>query len=134
MWCLRNLIPLSPSFHPVVEDGWIGPGTHINAFGSDTKGKQEISETLLGRAKVVVDYLPQAKELGECQHAFRAGVIHSVHAELGEILLGRKPGRESEKEITLFDATGIALQDLAVAVRAYEAALERGVGTRLQLD
>ena len=89
------VVTSTPSFRPIVEDDWIGPGTHINAFGSDTKGKQEISETLLGRAKVVVDYLPQAKELGECQHAFRTGVIHSVYAELGEILLGRKPGRES---------------------------------------
>lgn len=127
------VVTATPSFEAVIEDGWIGPGTHINAFGADTRGKQEISETLVARAKVVVDYLPQAREIGECQHAFRRGLIHEVHAELGEILSGRKPGRQSDDEITLFDATGIALQDLAVAGRAYEAALAQGAGCRLTL-
>lgn len=128
------VVTATPSFRPVVEDDWIGPGVHINAFGADTQGKHEIDEKLLARAKVVVDCLPQAIEIGECQHAFRSGLIRSVHAELGEILMGRKPGRESDEEITLFDATGIALQDLAVAGRACEAALARGIGTRLTLD
>jgi ornithine cyclodeaminase/alanine dehydrogenase-like protein (mu-crystallin family) len=88
----------------------------------------------MARAKVVVDYLPQAREIGECQHAFRTGLIDKVHAELGEILNGSKPGRESTDEITVFDATGIALQDLAVAARAYDAAVAGGKGTRVVLD
>ena len=128
------VVTATPSFRPIVEDAWIRPGMHLNAFGADTKGKHEIEAKVLARAKVVVDYLPQAREIGECQHAFRGGLIDGVHAELGEIVAGRKPGRESDAEITLFDATGIALQDLAVALRAYEGALERGLGTRLQLD
>jgi ornithine cyclodeaminase/alanine dehydrogenase-like protein (mu-crystallin family) len=128
------VVTATPSFQPVIEDAWIAPGTHVNAFGSDTRGKQELEAKLLARAKVVPDYLPQARELGECQHAFAAGLIGNVHAELGEILTGAKPGRESEDEITVFDATGIALQDLAVAACAYAAALERGVGTRVRLD
>jgi alanine dehydrogenase len=128
------VVTATPSFQPVVEEGWIRPGMHINAFGADTRGKQEIDEKLMPRAKVIVDYLPQAREIGECQHALRARLIDSVHAELGEILTGRKPGRESSDEITLFDATGIALQDLAVAARAYAAAMARGVGTRVVLD
>jgi len=128
------IVTATPSFQPVIEDGWIAPGTHINAFGSDTRGKQELDVKLMARAKVVPDYLPQARELGECQHAFRAGLIQQVHAELGEILTGSKPGRESDDEITVFDATGIALQDLAVAARAYTAAQERGMGTRVRLD
>jgi alanine dehydrogenase len=127
------IVTATPSFQPVVKDEWVRPGMHINAFGADTKGKHEIEEKVLARAKVVVDYLPQAGEIGECQHAFRSGLIQSVHAELADIVVGRKPGRETATEITLFDATGIALQDLAVAMCAYEAALERGLGTRLQL-
>lgn len=124
----------TPSFTPVVEDAWIAPGTHISAFGADTKGKQEVETRLLARAKIVVDYLPQARAIGECQHAFADGLIGGVHAEIGEILAGRKPGREREEEITLFDATGVALQDLAVAALAYERAIERGLGARLELD
>ena len=128
------VVTATPSFQPIVQQEWIQPGMHVNAFGADTRGKQEIDEKLMPRAKVVVDYLPQSREIGECQHAFRSGLIEGVHAELGEILAGKKPGRESEAEITLFDATGIALQDLAVAARAYDAAVERGVGTRVVLD
>jgi alanine dehydrogenase len=128
------IVTTTPSFQPVVKEEWILPGVHINAIGSDTKGKQEIDQKLLGRAKVVVDSLSQARELGECQHAFRDGIIHSVHAELGEIVARKKPGRENDSEITLFDATGIALQDLAVAAYAYERALARNIGTYLKLD
>jgi ornithine cyclodeaminase/alanine dehydrogenase-like protein (mu-crystallin family) len=128
------VVTATPSFQPIVEQEWIGPGMHVNAFGADTRGKQEIDEKLMARAKVVVDYLPQSREIGECQHAFRTGLIEGVHAELGEILAGRKPGRESDSEITLFDATGIALQDLAVAARAYDAAMARGIGTQVVLD
>ena len=128
------VVTATPSFQPIVEAAWIRPGMHINAFGADTRGKQEIDEKLMPRAKVVADHLPQSREIGECQHAFRSGLIDKVHAELGEILTGSKPGRESADEITLFDATGIALQDLAVAARAYDAAIASGVGTRVVLD
>jgi alanine dehydrogenase len=128
------VVTATPSFQPIVEDAWIRPGMHISAFGADTRGKQELDAKILTRAKVVADYLPQSREIGECQHAFRDGRMDRVHAELGEILTGRKPGRESAEEITLFDATGIALQDLAVAARAYEAAMARGVGTRVVMD
>jgi len=128
------VVTATPSFQPIVQDAWIRPGTHINAFGADTRGKQELDEKLVARAKVVADYLPQSREIGECQHAFRAGLIQGVHAELGEILTGGKPGRESPEEVTLFDATGIALQDLAVAARAYKAASARGIGLQVKLD
>ncbi len=128
------IVTTTPSFQAIVKDEWVLSGMHINAIGSDTKWKQEIDQQVLGRAKVVVDSLNQARELGECQHAFRDGIIKSVHGELGEIISDMKPGRETDSEITLFDATGIALQDLAVAAYAYEAALAHGVGISLSLD
>jgi ornithine cyclodeaminase/alanine dehydrogenase len=127
------IVTATPSLAPIIRDEWIQPGMHINAFGADTKGKHEIDPKVLVRAKVVVDYWPQAREIGECQHPFGSGLIRSVHAELAEVAAGRKPGRESGTEITLFDATGIALEDLAVAMFAFEAAVERGMGLQVPL-
>jgi ornithine cyclodeaminase/alanine dehydrogenase-like protein (mu-crystallin family) len=72
--------------------------------------------------------------LGETQHAIRDGIIDSVHAELGEIIAGMKPGRKNASEITLFDATGIAIQDLSVAAYVYESAVSKGIGTPIQID
>jgi len=128
------VVTATPSFQPVISDQWISPGTHINAMGADTRGKQELDPLILARAKVVVDYLAQAREIGECQHAFRAGLLASVHAELGQIVAGLAPGRETETEITVFDSTGIALQDLAVADLACRAAQACGAGLAVQLD
>ena len=128
------VVTATPSFEAVIQDSWIQPGTHINALGADTRGKQELDAELIARALVTVDYLPQAREIGECQHAFRQGLIDRVHAELGEILAGRKTGRSSADQITIFDATGIALQDLAVAAVAWRAALRDGVGVTVELD
>ncbi|MGH9894682.1 MAG: ornithine cyclodeaminase family protein, partial [bacterium] len=78
------IVTSTPSFKPIVKDGWVSPGTHINAIGSDTEGKQEIDQRILGRSKVIVDSWAQAKRLGESQHAVRDGLITSAHAELGE--------------------------------------------------
>jgi ornithine cyclodeaminase/alanine dehydrogenase-like protein (mu-crystallin family) len=125
------VVTATPSFAPLL--GHVAPGTHINAFGADTRGKQELDPALVARSRLVVDYLPQAREIGESQHAFRSGLIAGVHAELGEILAGTKPGRSNAEEITIFDATGIALQDLAVAAVAYRAAVRDGVGIQIEL-
>jgi len=127
------VVTATPSFQHILEDAWIARGTHISAFGADTRGKQELDPRLLGRARLVADYLPQSREIGEFQHAFREGIVDGVHAELGEILNGWKPGRETEDQVTVFDATGIALQDLAVAARALAAAEAAGVGTKVAL-
>jgi alanine dehydrogenase len=128
------VVTATPSFEPVIDSDWVEAGTHINAFGADTRGKQELDPQLIARALLVVDYLPQAREIGESQHAFREGLIGEVHAELGEILARKKPGRSSSDQVTIFDATGIALQDLAVASVVWRAALRDGVGVSVQLD
>ncbi len=96
---------------------WVSPGTHINAIGTDTRGKQELDPRLFLKAKVVTDSTEQCLQLGECQHPYALGFIgkDSIHAEIGEIITGAKQGRTSAEEVTIFDTTGVAIQDLAVA-------------------
>jgi ornithine cyclodeaminase len=90
----------------------VAPGVHLNALGGDSTGKTELDPDLLARCKIVVEYLPQSRDEGEIQN--RPGI--AVHAELWELVQGRKPGRESEREITLFDSVGFAVEDFAVLV------------------
>ncbi len=116
------LTTTTPSTSPVVKDEWIEEGTHINAIGADAPGKQELDENILLRAKVVVDDLEQAKHGGEINVACSKGLLKSVHATIGEVIAGLKPGRESYEEITIFDSTGLAIQDVATASVVFERA------------
>ena len=99
----------------------VRPGTFIAAVGADSENKQEIDPRLLAAAKVVTDLTAQAAAIGDLHHAIAAGVMtkEDVHAELGEIVAKRKPGRTSDEEITVFDSTGTGLQDVAAAIAAY---------------
>ena len=116
---------------PLVEAGWVKPGTHIVAIGTDQRGKQELDPEIFRSAKVVNDSIEQCVEKGETWHALDRKIIgrSDIHAELGEILLGRKPGRENDEEVTIFDSTGMAIQDNTTSARIYRNAMERGVGT-----
>lgn len=111
----------------------VSPGTFIAAVGADSPEKQELDPALLGRSKIVADILEQCAVMGDLHHALNAGVVTKadVYAELGEIVAGKKLGRESREEVIVFDSTGMALQDVAAAARVYEKAQERGVGMRL---
>ncbi len=122
------VISITSAFAPSVMQGHIGPGTHIACMGTDTKGKQEVEAALLARATVFTDEVAQSISIGEAQHAVSAGLIaqHDVH-ELGAVINGTHPGRTSAEEITLFDGTGVGLQDLAVAARVVELAVAQGV-------
>ena len=116
---------------PLVEAGWVKPGTHIVAIGTDQQGKQELDPEIFRGAKIVLDSIEQCVEKGETQHPLNGKVIgkDDIHAEMGEILLGRKPGRENEDEVTIFDSTGMAIQDNTTATKIYRNAIERGTGT-----
>ncbi len=115
----------------VVESQWIKRGTHIIAVGTDQKGKQELDPNIYSGAKVVNDSIEQCVEKGETQHAVRLGIIsrNEIYAEIGEILLGAKQGRENDEEITIFDTTGMAVQDNATAFKIYKRAVENNIGT-----
>jgi alanine dehydrogenase len=110
-------------------------GTFIAAVGADNSDKHEIDPRLYAASLAVVDSLEQAAEIGDLHHALEAGAVTRahVHASLGEILAGTRPGRTDERAITLFDSTGMGLQDVAAAVAIYRRALEAGAGTRLSL-
>ncbi len=129
------LVTTTPVRSPVVKSEWVKEGTHINAIGADAKGKQELDSQLLTRAKVVVDDIVQASHSGEVNVPLSTGVISSkdIYCELGEVIAGVRSGRESDDEITIFDSTGLAIQDLATANLAFERAVERGIGSRLEM-
>jgi alanine dehydrogenase len=109
-------------------------GTHLACMGTDTVGKQEVEPALLARATVFADEVAQSVTLGEAQHAVAAGLVDAAAiTPLGKVLTGAHPGRRSAAEITLFDGTGVGLQDLAVAAMAVRRAEERGQGIRVEV-
>ena len=124
------VVTLTPARGPIVMDAWIAPGTHIAAIGADKKGDQELEGKLLTRARIFVDDIRQCRTDGEINVPLSEGLITEadIAGEIGEVITGRKPGRTSDEEITLFDSTGIALQDSATVPLEYERALAAGVG------
>lgn len=107
-------------------------GTHIAAIGSDMPDKQELDTDLFPGAKVVDDSIAFCLKNGETHHAVEEGVIpeSAIYGEIGEILLGEKPGRENDEEITIFDTVGMAIQDNVMASAIYKQALEKGLGIK----
>jgi alanine dehydrogenase len=126
---------LTPAQHPVVEKKWLVPGTHINAVGADAEGKEELEPAILNEALLVVDDLRQASHAGEINVPVSKGLLKKdqIYAELGEIIAGRKKGRTDNQTITLFDSTGLAIEDIAVAKLLYNKALKTGTGISVSL-
>jgi alanine dehydrogenase len=124
------VVTVTPARAPIVMNEWIAPGTHIAALGADKKGDQELEGKLLQRARIFVDDIRQCRTDGEINVPLSQGLIAEgdIAGEIGEVITGRKQGRRSEEEITLFDSTGIALQDSATVPLEYERALAAGVG------
>jgi alanine dehydrogenase len=114
----------------------VAPGTFVAAVGADNAGKQELDPALVASATLVVDVLDQCAEIGELQHALAAGLMtrEQVHAELADVVIGRRPGRTRDDEITVFDSSGTALEDVAAATAVYEKARAAGRGTEVALD
>ncbi len=115
------LITATPARAPLVQPEWLRTGQHVTALGSDSPGKQELDAGCLARADlVVVDRLTQCAAFGELRHALEAGLLRPdrVHAELGEIIAGLKPGRTAPSQITIMDLTGVGFQDTAIASKA----------------
>ncbi len=126
------IISITSSFDPILKASQVGPGTHIACMGTDTKGKQEVEAELVAKASVFTDEVAQAISIGECQHAIAAGLItQDAISELGAVINGTHPGRTSDDEITLFDGTGVGLQDLAVAASVVDLAIAKGAATKV---
>lgn len=116
------LVTATPSHAPIVKAEWLRPGQHITAVGADAPGKQELEATCLGLADlVVVDRRSQCAAFGELSRAVAAGILTAagIHAELGEIVAGTKPGRTADGQITVCDLTGVGFQDTAIAALAW---------------
>ncbi|MBI2626564.1 MAG: ornithine cyclodeaminase family protein [Candidatus Nealsonbacteria bacterium] len=111
------LATTTPVRQPIVKNEWILPGTHINAIGADAQGKEELDPEILKRSKIVIDHWIQASHSGEINVPFAKGIIkkEDIYAELGDIASGKIKGRETDEEITIFDSTGLAFQDLYTA-------------------
>jgi len=126
-------VTCTTSHKPLLGPEDVLPGTFVAAVGADNPGKQELDPALMAKSKIVADILEQCAVMGDLHHAIAAGVVTraDVHGELGEIVAGKKPGRESNQEITIFDSTGMALQDVATAAFLYEKAQRQGSGVRL---
>jgi alanine dehydrogenase len=121
---------------PVLLGEWLSPGCHLNAVGSSTPNARELDAPAVARARLFVDRRESAlNEAGELLFAMKAGAVTEDHiqGELGDLLLGKAPGRQSAQEITLFKSLGLAIEDLAAAHFIYQKALEQNVGTTLAL-
>lgn len=114
---------------PVVKSVWVKPGTHVSCIGADLPGKQEVESAVLARAAVYGDDTAQCFAVGECELPHKEGVLPALAGEIGEVILGEKAGRTSDAEITVFDSTGIALQDIASAAVILKACEKQGLGT-----
>ncbi len=128
------LITVTPSQKALVERDWVRPGTHISAMGCDTKGKQELDPDLVASAALFVDEAAQSLSIGEFQHAFASGLITegSLRGTIGQVIENRCKGRRDDEEITIFDGTGVALQDLVVADLAVRLAQEQGAAVSVE--
>jgi ornithine cyclodeaminase len=128
------IITIASAFAPLLERDWIRPGTHIACMGTDTKGKQEVSADLVAAATLFTDEIAQSVSIGETQHAIALGSISMADiTAIGEVINGTHPGRSSEEQITLFDGTGVGLQDLAVASVAAKLAEAQGKAQVVEL-
>ncbi len=129
------LVTTTPVTQPIVRSEWVTQGMHINAIGADAPGKEELDPEILRRSKVVVDDYEQACHYGELNVPFSKGIFRreQIYAELGEIIAGKKTGRTSDEEITVFDSTGLAIQDLVTATLVYEKTKKLGLINEIEL-
>jgi len=129
------LTTTTPSREPIIKNDWVLPGTHINAIGADAEGKEELDPAILKRTKMVVDDWAQASHSGEINVPLAKGIIkkEDIYGSLGEVVAKIKKGREKNEEITMFDSTGLALQDLFTAELVYQEALKAKLGKEIKI-
>ena len=126
------VVTCTPSRNPFVNVGDVRPGTFIAAVGADSEHKHEIHPKLITSAKVITDFTEQSATIGDLHHAIEQGLVTQSHvyAELGEVVAGKKTGRQDENEVIVFDSTGTALQDVAASAIVYERAVADKIGHR----
>lgn len=127
------IISITSAFSPLLMDAHVTGNTHIAAMGTDTKGKQELDPALVARAKLYTDEVAQSVSIGEFQHAVAQGLIRDDQiTRLGAVVNGTDPGRDGA-QVTIFDGTGVGLQDLAVAAKVVEIARQKGIAREVEI-
>lgn len=129
------VITVTPSYEPVIKKEWVRPGTHFSCIGSDMSGKEEIDPEIFRGARVFVDDIAQCLEVGEIEIPVKKGILkkEEIAGEIGDILAGKAEGRQNDDQITVFDATGVALLDLATALLALKEAEKENIGQTVEL-
>lgn len=127
------IVTVTPRRSPVLSNEWITEGMHINAIGADAPEKQELDPDILRRTSIIVDDREQASHSGEISRPISQGKLtrDDIYGELGEVVAGKKGGRVLEEDITVFDSTGLAIQDVATAWEVYRKAEERDIGSKI---
>lgn len=137
--CLEEadiVVTTTPSRKPIIKPEWINKGTHINAIGADAPGKEELEAKILKKAKIVVDDIAQAAHSGEINVPIAKKIItkRNIHANLADIITAKKQGRTSNNEITVFDSTGLAILDVAMAHYIYQQAKKNEIGKMFRFN
>ncbi|MDO4622941.1 MAG: ornithine cyclodeaminase family protein [Eubacteriales bacterium] len=127
------IITATPSYEPMIAAEWVKEGTHISCVGADMSGKEEIDAEIFRNARVFGDDSRQCFSVGECEIPAKKGYITELDAEIGAVIADASAGRQTENEITIFDSTGIALQDLASAGKILKLAEEQGIGSVVEI-
>jgi len=129
------VITITPARSPVIKSEWVKPGTHFSCIGADMEGKEEIDPRIFVGARVFADDIDQCVRVGEMELPIKGGIFDRslIAGEIGQVLDGKVSGRKSNDEITIYDATGLALLDLVTAKRAIELAKEKGIGQTVEL-
>lgn len=127
------ILTATPAYSPMVRAEWIKPGTHFSCVGADMSGKEEIDPEIFRHARVFGDDQAQCFAVGECEVPYKQGILSKLQAEIGAVLAGDDAGRTDDAQITVFDSTGIALQDLSSASLLLRAAQERRLGQLAEL-
>ena len=123
----------TPAYEPYIKAEWVRPGTHLSCIGADLSGKEEVDFELFRAAKVFGDDEGQCLSVGECEIPHKKGILSGLLGEIGGVMAGAVPGRTAQEDITIFDSTGIALQDLASAASILGVADQAGVGVQVDL-
>lgn len=128
------IITITSSHDALLMADWVRPGTHLACMGTDTAGKQEVDARLVAAATVFTDEIAQSVTIGETQHAISSGLLdQEAISPIGDVINGDHHGRGSAEEITLFDGTGVGLQDLAVAKAVVALAKQEGAGQEVEI-